>query len=62
MTNLLLYQRIAQQLAEGKARQHGQAEQQQTDPEGRRSSQGTPARWAYGMQMDGNIIALAGSI
>ena len=36
-------QGIAQQLAEGQARQHGQAEQQQTDPEGRRSSQGVPA-------------------
>ncbi|MNG88523.1 hypothetical protein D3C79_473630 [compost metagenome] len=58
----LVGQGIAQQLAERKACQHGQAEQQQTDPEGRRSSQGIPARWAHGMQMDGNIIALAGSI
>ncbi|MNC00400.1 hypothetical protein D3C75_477270 [compost metagenome] len=58
----LVGQGTAQQLAERKARQHRQAEQQQTDPEGRRSSQGIPARWAHGMQMDGNIIALAGSI
>ncbi|MNS88700.1 hypothetical protein D3C72_1226850 [compost metagenome] len=39
----LVGQGTAQQLAERKARQHGQAEQQQTDPEGRRSSQGVPA-------------------
>ncbi|WP_236556386.1 MULTISPECIES: hypothetical protein [Aeromonas] len=39
----MVRQRFAEQLAEGQTHQHGQAEEQQTDPEGGNSSQGTPA-------------------